>query len=118
VTCHLRTRPAPTLEPTPARSRSGSKASSRGELYEYYKRMGMLEVFFSLFPDREPAKKNPALETRGAAMGDTPKKKPTHTAYAVRNFEKDGKPDASWSRIGVARRTRQLGLRPVPSQTY
>jgi len=35
-------------------------------------------------------------------MGDTPKKKPTHTAYAVRNFEKDGKPDASWSRIGVA----------------
>jgi hypothetical protein len=39
-------------EPMPARSgRSGSRVSSRGELYQYYKRMGMLEVFFSLFPD-------------------------------------------------------------------
>jgi hypothetical protein len=27
-----------------------SGPSSLGELYEYYKRMGMLEVFFSLFP--------------------------------------------------------------------
>jgi hypothetical protein len=31
------------------------------------------------------------------------KKKPTHTAYAVRNFQKDGgEEDASWSKIGVA----------------
>ncbi len=29
--------------------------------------------------------------------------KPTHTAYAVRNFEKDGgKPDAEWLKIGAA----------------
>ena len=28
--------------------------------------------------------------------------KPTHIAYAVRDFEKGGKPDASWSRIGAA----------------
>lgn len=28
--------------------------------------------------------------------------KPTHIAYAVRNFEKDDKADSSWSRIGVA----------------
>ena len=28
--------------------------------------------------------------------------KPTYIAYAVRNFEKDGKPDSSWSPIGVA----------------
>jgi len=28
--------------------------------------------------------------------------KPTHIAYAVRNFEKDSKADSSWSRIGVA----------------
>ena len=28
--------------------------------------------------------------------------KPTHIAYAVRNFEKEGKPDASWTKIGVA----------------
>ena len=27
--------------------------------------------------------------------------KPTHTAYAVRNFEKDGKPDSSWLKIGA-----------------
>jgi len=27
-----------------------SRPSSCGELYAYYKRMGMLEVFFSLFP--------------------------------------------------------------------
>jgi len=30
--------------------RPGSAQSSFGELYLYYKRMGMLEVFFSLFP--------------------------------------------------------------------
>lgn len=35
-------------------------------------------------------------------MVDTAKKKPTHTAYAVRNFQKDGEEDASWSKIGVA----------------
>ena len=29
-------------------------------------------------------------------------KKPTHIAYAVRDFEKDGKADASWNRIGAA----------------
>jgi len=54
VTCRprLRPAPAPAPEPTPPRSgRLGSRVSSRGELYEYYKRMGMLEVFFSLFPD-------------------------------------------------------------------
>ena len=28
--------------------------------------------------------------------------KPTHEAFAVRNFERDGKPDASWLRVGVA----------------
>jgi hypothetical protein len=28
--------------------------------------------------------------------------KPTHIAYAVREFEKEGKQDSSWSRIGVA----------------
>ena len=28
--------------------------------------------------------------------------KPTHIAYAVRAFEKDGKQDSSWSRIGAA----------------
>jgi hypothetical protein len=27
--------------------------------------------------------------------------KPTHIAYAVRNFEKQGEPDSSWSRIGA-----------------
>ena len=27
-----------------------SERMSRGELYEYYKRMGMLEVYFTLFP--------------------------------------------------------------------
>ncbi len=34
-------------------------------------------------------------------MSETAKKKPTHTAYSVRNFQKDGEDDASWSRIGV-----------------
>jgi len=28
--------------------------------------------------------------------------KPTHTAYAVRNFEKDGKQDSQWLKIGAA----------------
>ena len=28
--------------------------------------------------------------------------KPTHIAYAVRNFEKDGKQDSDWLRIGAA----------------
>ena len=28
--------------------------------------------------------------------------KPTHSAYSVRAFEKDGKPDASWPKIGAA----------------
>ena len=28
--------------------------------------------------------------------------KPTHIAYAVRNFEKGGKADSSWSQIGSA----------------
>ena len=28
--------------------------------------------------------------------------KPTHIAYSVRNFEKDGKADASWLQIGAA----------------
>jgi hypothetical protein len=32
----------------PARRRD--EAMSAGELYEYYKRMGMLELYFSLFP--------------------------------------------------------------------
>ena len=27
------------------------RVCGRGELYEYYKRMGMFEVFFSLFSD-------------------------------------------------------------------
>jgi len=27
---------------------------------------------------------------------------PTHIAYVVRDYEKDGKKDSSWSRIGVA----------------
>ncbi len=27
-----------------------SERMSRGELYEYYKRIGMLEVYFTLFP--------------------------------------------------------------------
>lgn len=27
--------------------------------------------------------------------------KPTHTAYAVRNFEKNGEPDFSWLKIGA-----------------
>jgi hypothetical protein len=40
-----RAAPAPSL---PRSNRSGP--SSRGELYEYYKRMGMLELYFSLFP--------------------------------------------------------------------
>ena len=36
-------------------------------------------------------------------MADASKKKPTHTAYAVRNFQKDGgEEDASWSKLGVA----------------
>jgi hypothetical protein len=35
-------------------------------------------------------------------MQDSPKKKPTHTAYAVRNFQRDGEDDSSCSRIGVA----------------
>jgi len=39
---------APAAQP-PARPARGG-ASSRGELYDYYKRMGMLEVFFALFP--------------------------------------------------------------------
>jgi hypothetical protein len=37
-----------------------------------------------------------------AAMADSSTKKPTHTAYAVRNFQRDGEDDSSWSRIGVA----------------
>ena len=37
-------------------------------------------------------------------MADSEKKKPTHTAYAVRNFQREGKDDDSsfWSRVGVA----------------
>ena len=36
-------------------------------------------------------------------MAETQKKKPTHTAYAVRNFQKkDGEDDANWSKLGVA----------------
>jgi hypothetical protein len=27
--------------------------------------------------------------------------KPTHLAYSVRDYEKDGKKDSTWSRIGV-----------------
>jgi len=42
-----RQRPAPV--PAPQRStRAGP--SSRGELYEYYKRAGKLDIFFALFP--------------------------------------------------------------------
>ena len=48
-----RRRPRPASQPThPARENVGSTgASSRGELYEYFKRIGALEVFFALFPD-------------------------------------------------------------------
>lgn len=35
-------------------------------------------------------------------MVDRPKNKPTHIAYAVRNFQtQEGEDDASWSRIGA-----------------
>ena len=49
VACRL---PVARPEPAPERPRGRGEggASSRGELYAYYKRMGMLEVFFSLFP--------------------------------------------------------------------
>lgn len=30
------------------------------------------------------------------------KSKPTHEAFAVRNFEKNGEKDAFWSKVGVA----------------
>jgi hypothetical protein len=35
-------------------------------------------------------------------MAEEEKKTPTHMAYAVRDFQKDGQEDASWSKIGVA----------------
>jgi hypothetical protein len=28
--------------------------------------------------------------------------KPTHTAYSVRDFTKDGEPDSHWTKIGVS----------------
>ena len=34
----------------PRRTAGFSKRMGRGELYEYYKRTGMLEVYFALFP--------------------------------------------------------------------
>ena len=37
------------LTQLPRRARF-SERMSRGELYEYYKRMGMVEVYFTLFP--------------------------------------------------------------------
>lgn len=41
----------PANEPMrPAFRGRGSGPSTRRELYEYYKNMGMLEVYFSLFP--------------------------------------------------------------------
>lgn len=33
--------------------------------------------------------------TRGTAMSEE-RKRPTHTAFAVRNFERKGKEDATW----------------------
>jgi hypothetical protein len=35
-------------------------------------------------------------------MSETKKERPHATAYAVREFEREGKPDSSWQKIGVA----------------
>lgn len=35
-------------------------------------------------------------------MTDEQKNQPTHIVYSVRNFEKDGEQDSSWSKIGAA----------------
>jgi hypothetical protein len=33
---------------------------------------------------------------------DNTVKRPTHTAYSVRDYQKNGQPDSEWTRIGVA----------------
>jgi hypothetical protein len=35
-------------------------------------------------------------------MSEETKSQPTHIVYSVRNFEKDGKEDSSWSKVGAA----------------
>lgn len=35
-------------------------------------------------------------------MSDESKKRPTHIAYAVRNFTNEGEENASWLKIGAA----------------
>ena len=38
------------LPPEPVRT-SGNERMGRGELYEHYKRQGMLDVYFRMFPN-------------------------------------------------------------------
>jgi hypothetical protein len=52
---------------------------------------------------RQSRQKAARRERHGGRMPDTSKKNPTHTAYAVRNFQKkDGEDDANWSKLGEA----------------
>jgi hypothetical protein len=49
-----------------------------------------------IFTMMNPCKILPTRTTGGSMANQ-----PTHVAYAVRNFEKQGEPDSSWSRMGA-----------------